>query len=34
MVEAFAVLHDSGVKVLNVGQCLRPSERHLPVVRY
>jgi lipoic acid synthetase len=34
MVEAFAVLHDSGVKVLTVGRYLRPSERHLPVVRY
>jgi lipoic acid synthetase len=33
MVGAFAVLHDSGVKVLTVGQYLRPSERHLPVVR-
>jgi lipoic acid synthetase len=34
MVEAFAALRDSGVQVLTVGQYLRPSERHLPVVRY
>src|SRR5277367_5446554 len=34
MVETFAVLRDHGVQVLTVGQYLRPSERHLPVVRY
>jgi len=34
MVEAFAALRSSGVRVLTVGQYLRPSERHLPVVRY
>jgi lipoyl synthase len=34
MVEAFAALRESGVQVLTVGQYLRPSERHLPVVRY
>jgi lipoyl synthase len=34
MVEAFAVLREHGVEVLTVGQYLRPTERHLPVVRY
>jgi lipoic acid synthetase len=34
MVEAFGALRESGVSVLTVGQYLRPSERHLPVVRY
>jgi lipoic acid synthetase len=34
MVEAFAQLRDHGVQVLTVGQYLRPSERHLPIVRY
>jgi lipoyl synthase len=34
MVEAFADLREHGVQVLTVGQYLRPSERHLPVVRY
>jgi len=34
MVEAFGALRESGVQVLTVGQYLRPSERHLPVVRY
>jgi lipoic acid synthetase len=34
MVETFAVLREHGVQVLTVGQYLRPSERHLPVVRY
>jgi lipoic acid synthetase len=34
MVAAFADLRESGVQVLTVGQYLRPSERHLPVVRY
>ncbi len=34
MVEAFGQLHEHGVQVLTVGQYLRPSERHLPGVRY
>jgi lipoic acid synthetase len=34
MVDAFAALREHGVKVLTVGQYLRPSEHHLPVVRY
>jgi lipoic acid synthetase len=34
LVEAFAALRDHGVQVLTVGQYLRPSEQHLPVVRY
>jgi lipoic acid synthetase len=34
MVEAFGALRESGVRVLTVGQYLRPSEKHLPVVRY
>jgi lipoic acid synthetase len=34
MLETFAALRAQGVQVLTVGQYLRPSERHLPVVRY
>jgi len=34
LVEAFADLREHGVDFLTVGQYLRPSERHLPVVRY
>ena len=34
MVDAFGHLHEQGVQVLTVGQYLRPTERHLPVVRY
>ncbi|MDP9347481.1 MAG: lipoyl synthase [Actinomycetota bacterium] len=34
MVEAFGMLREQGVQVLTVGQYLRPTERHLPVVRY
>jgi lipoic acid synthetase len=34
LVDTFAVLREHGVQVLTVGQYLRPSERHLPVVRY
>ena len=34
MVEAFGGLRGAGVQVLTVGQYLRPTERHLPVVRY
>jgi lipoic acid synthetase len=34
MVDAFGQLRSKGVQVLTVGQYLRPTERHLPVVRY
>jgi lipoic acid synthetase len=34
MVATFEALRESGVDILTVGQYLRPSERHLPVVRY
>jgi lipoic acid synthetase len=34
MVDAFGALRENGVQVLTVGQYLRPSEQHLPVVRY
>jgi lipoic acid synthetase len=34
MVETFEALREAGVDILTVGQYLRPSERHLPVVRY
>jgi lipoyl synthase len=34
MVEAFGDLRQQGVQVLTVGQYLRPTEKHLPVVRY
>jgi lipoic acid synthetase len=34
LVDTFARLRAHGVQVLTVGQYLRPSERHLPVVRY
>jgi lipoic acid synthetase len=34
MVDAFGQLREQGVQVLTVGQYLRPTERHLPVVRY
>ena len=34
MVETFEALRVVGVDILTVGQYLRPSERHLPVVRY
>ena len=34
MVETFKVLREHLVQVLTVGQYLRPTERHLPVVRY
>ena len=34
MVGAFRDLRDAGVQVLTVGQYLRPTENHLPVVRY
>jgi lipoic acid synthetase len=34
MVETFGVLREHDVQVLTVGQYLRPTECHLPVVRY
>jgi lipoic acid synthetase len=34
MLEAFAFLREHEVQVLTVGQYLRPSEQHLPLVRY
>jgi lipoyl synthase len=34
MVDAFGTLREHGVQILTVGQYLRPTERHLPVVRY
>jgi lipoyl synthase len=34
MLEAFAMLREHEVEVLTVGQYLRPSENHLPVMRY
>ena len=34
MLDTFGALREYGVQVLTVGQYLRPSERHLPVVRY
>ena len=34
VVETFGLLREHDVQVLTVGQYLRPTERHLPVVRY
>ena len=34
MVDAFGRLREHDVQVLTVGQYLRPTEKHLPVVRY
>ena len=34
MVETFGILRDHGVQILTVGQYLRPTVNHLPVVRY
>ncbi|CAB4877343.1 unannotated protein [freshwater metagenome] len=34
MVGAFEDLREAGVRVLTVGQYLRPTEQHLPIVRY
>jgi lipoic acid synthetase len=34
LVETFGLLRDHGVQVLTVGQYLRPSADHLPLVRY
>jgi lipoic acid synthetase len=34
MVETFQILREHHVQILTVGQYLRPTENHLPVVRY
>ena len=34
MIETFGILREHGVQILTVGQYLRPTENHLPVVRY
>ena len=34
MIEAFSILREHEVEVLTVGQYLRPSRDHLPLVRY
>jgi lipoic acid synthetase len=34
MVDALGQLRDHDVQVITIGQYLRPTERHLPVVRY
>ena len=34
LLDAFATLREHGVQVLTVGQYLRPTRDHLPVVRY
>ncbi|MBA3422308.1 MAG: lipoyl synthase [Thermoleophilaceae bacterium] len=34
LLEAFGVLREHDVQVLTVGQYLRPTEHHLPIVRY
>jgi lipoic acid synthetase len=34
LLETFQTLRDHDVQVLTVGQYLRPTENHLPVVRY
>jgi lipoic acid synthetase len=34
LLETFGILRDHGVQVLTVGQYLRPTVNHLPVVRY
>ncbi len=34
MIEALTALRESYVQVLTIGQYLRPSEQHLPIVRY
>jgi lipoyl synthase len=34
VLQALGALRESGVQVITLGQYLRPSERHLPVVRY
>ena len=34
MIDTFGRLRDHDVQILTVGQYLRPTENHLPVVRY
>ena len=34
MVDTLAALREHHVQVLTIGQYLRPTERHLPIVRY
>ncbi|MGA7436465.1 MAG: lipoyl synthase [Solirubrobacterales bacterium] len=34
MVETFGILREHGVQILTVGQYLRPTVNHLPVIRY
>ena len=34
MIETFGILREHGVQILTVGQYLRPTENHLPVIRY
>jgi lipoyl synthase len=34
VVDALGQLRESGVQIITIGQYLRPTERHLPVVRY
>jgi lipoic acid synthetase len=34
MVDTLGRLRDSHVQVITIGQYLRPTERHLPIVRY
>jgi lipoic acid synthetase len=34
LVDTLGILREHDVQVITVGQYLRPSERHLPVVRY
>ncbi len=34
LLETFGVLREHGVQILTVGQYLRPTRDHLPVVRY
>jgi lipoic acid synthetase len=34
MLDALGTLRDNHVQVLTVGQYLRPTENHLPIVRY
>src|SRR3984957_14285782 len=34
MVETFGLLREHDVQVLTIGQYLRPSQQHLPIVRY
>jgi lipoic acid synthetase len=34
MVDALGTLRENHVEVITIGQYLRPTERHLPIVRY